>query len=45
VAKTVKRKPLASSKYYFFDSGVGIGFAGKAFLRARPNSARLLKHF
>jgi predicted AAA+ superfamily ATPase len=41
--KTVKRKPLASSKYYFFDVGVVSALQGRPFLPVRPNSEKPLK--
>jgi predicted AAA+ superfamily ATPase len=34
--KTVKRKPLASSKYYFFDVGVVSALQGRPFLPGTP---------
>jgi len=34
--KTVKRKPLASSKYYFFDTGVVSALQGRPFLPGTP---------
>jgi predicted AAA+ superfamily ATPase len=34
--KTLKRKPIASSKYYFFDAGVVGALQGRAFCQGTP---------
>ncbi len=41
--KTVKRKPLASSKYYFFDVGVVGCLQGRAFRPATPEFGEALE--
>lgn len=43
--KTVKRKPLASSKYYFFDSGVVSALQGRPFLPGTPEFGEAFETF
>ncbi|MGH7778898.1 MAG: ATP-binding protein [Candidatus Binataceae bacterium] len=41
--KSVKRKPLASSKYYFFDVGVAATLQGRLFRRGTPEFGQALE--
>src|SRR2546425_12967582 len=41
--KSIKRKPLASSKYYFFDVGVAAILQGRLFRRATPEFGQALE--
>lgn len=43
--KTVKRKPLASSKYYFFDVGVVSALQGRPFLPGTPEFGEAFETF
>jgi predicted AAA+ superfamily ATPase len=43
--KTVKRKPLASSKYYFFDVGVVSSLQGRTFRPATPEFGEAFETF
>lgn len=43
--KTVKRKPLASPKYYFFDVGVLSALQGRPFLPATPEFGEAFETF
>lgn len=43
--KTVKRKPLASSKYYFFDVGVASALQGRPFLPQTPEFGQAFETF
>ncbi len=43
--KTVKRKPLASSKYYFFDVGVVAALQGRPFLKGTPEFGEAFETF
>jgi predicted AAA+ superfamily ATPase len=43
--KTVKRKPLASSKYYFFDVGVISALQGRPFLPGTPEFGEAFETF
>lgn len=43
--KTIKRKPLASSKYYFFDVGVVSALQGRPFLPGTPEFGEAFETF
>lgn len=43
--KTVKRKPLASSKYYFFDVGVVSALQGRPFISGTPEFGEAFETF
>ena len=43
--KTVKRKPLASSKYYFFDVGIVSALQGRPFLPGTPEFGEAFETF
>jgi len=43
--KTVKRKPIASSKYYFFDAGVVSAIQGRAFVTGTPEFGEAFETF
>jgi uncharacterized protein len=43
--KTIKRKPLASSKYYFFDIGVAGALLGRTFRPGTPEFGEALETF
>jgi predicted AAA+ superfamily ATPase len=43
--RTVKRKPLASSKYYFFDVGIVSALQGRPFLPDTPEFGEALETF
>lgn len=43
--RTVKRKPLASSKYYFFDAGIVSALQGRPFLPGTPEFGEAFETF
>jgi hypothetical protein len=43
--KTVKRKPRASSKYYFFDVGIVSALQGRPFLLGTPEFGEAFETF